>query len=477
MERTLANFVKALRNAEVRVSPAETLDAMEVMRLIGMRDRETLKHSLCLALAKTPEEKVRFEVCFERFFTFAPFEQRGTKKSYFQGDPETLMGMAGGPRGVGLSRGVSMLPALSERSESKGADVDAALSDLSKLLLARDFLHLSLRVAEAARRVALDSMRTLRDKSTFVLEILRAVDVHEIDADIDRFSSQDGAAALVTALRQARAYLTRQVREYVETQYLLHVDATGKRAIIEAALEAHLAHVQPAYFEDIRKVVERIAQRLVSQHKRRRKRARRGLLDTRHTLRRNLAYEGVPFDLRWREIKVQKPKVFALCDVSGSVARVARFLLLFLYSLNELLPDIRVFAFSNELGEVTSTFERLPVEEAIEEALFTWGKGTTDYARSFHQFRSKCLHEIDNRSTVIILGDGRNNYFDPRPEILRDISKRAKQVLWLTPEPREEWDTGDAEIRKFVPYCFRTEVCSTLRDLERFADRLLLSTR
>lgn len=466
VDRTVVNFVKALRNAEVRVSPAETLDAMEVMRLVGMRDREILKHSLCLALAKTPEEKARFDVCFERFFTFAPFEGQRTKKRYFQGDPETLMGMAGGPSGMGLPRDVSM-----------GAEGDAPLSDLSRLLLARDFLQLSLRVAQAAQRVGLDSMRTLRDRSTFVLEILRAVGVHEIDADIDRFSSQEGAAALVTALRQARAYLTRQVREYVETQYLLHVDATGKRAIVEAALEAHLTHVQPAYFEDIGKVVERIAQRLLAQHKRRRKRARRGLLDTRHTLRRNLAYEGVPFDLRWRKIKVQKPKVFALCDVSGSVARVARFLLLFLYNLTELLPDIRAFAFSNELGEVTSTFERLPVEEAIEEALFTWGKGTTDYARSFHQFRSECIHEIDNRSTVIILGDGRNNYFDPRPEILRDISKRAKQVLWLTPEPREEWDTGDAEMRKFVPYCFRTDVCSTLRDLERFADRLLLSTR
>lgn len=96
VERTLANFVKALRNAEVRVSPAETLDAMEVMRLIGMRDRETLKHSLCLALAKTPEEKVRFEVCFERFFTFAPFEQRGTKKSYFQGASRDADGNRGG---------------------------------------------------------------------------------------------------------------------------------------------------------------------------------------------------------------------------------------------------------------------------------------------------------------------------------------------------------------------------------------------
>lgn len=467
MEKTVANFVKALRNAEVRVSPAETLDAMDVMELVGVRDRQLLKHSLCLALAKTPDEKARFDTCFERFFAFAPFGPRtAAKKSYFQGDPETLMGLAGattGAQGMGLPR------------EIRGAAGDVGISELSRLLIARDFAQLSLRLAEAAERVGLDSMRSLRDKSTFVFEILRALGVDAVDADIDRFSSQDGAQALVTALRQARAYLSRQVREYVETQYLLHVDATGRRAIVQAAVEAHLAHVQPAYFDDVRKVVERLAEKLLAQHKRRRRRARRGLLDTRNTLRRNLAYEGVPFDLRWRKIKVQKPKVFALCDVSGSVARVARFLLLFLYSLNELLPDIRAFAFSNELGEVTQTFERLAVEEAVEEALFTWGKGTTDYARSLHQFRSECIHQIDRRSTVIILGDGRNNYFDPKPQILRDISERAKQVLWLNPEPKDEWNTGDAEMRKFVPYCFRAEVCTSIRDLERFADRLLTS--
>lgn len=463
MEKTLADFVKALRNAEVRVSPAESLDAMGVMELVGMRDRELLKHSLRLALAKSPEEKARFDTCFERFFAFAPFAQPGAASgNAHRGDSEALLRLAHGPEGMG-------------GMHAEGHTGDAALSELSHLLIARDFAHLSLRLAEAARQAGLESMRALRDKSTLVFEILGLLGAQAVDADIDRYSGRDDAKALVTALRQARAYLMRQVREYVETQYRLHVDATGKRAVVEAAVEAHLAHVQPAYFDDVRAVVERLAQKLLAQHKRRRRRARRGVLDTRHTLRRNLAYEGIPFDLRWRRIKVQQPKVFALCDVSGSVARVARFLLLFLYSLNELLPEIRAFAFSNDLGEVSETFARLPMEEAIEDALFTWGKGTTDYGRSLYRFRSECIHEIDRRSTVIILGDGRNNYFDPKPQILRDISERAKQVLWLNPEPRAEWSTGDAEMHKFLPYCFRAEVCATLRDLERFADRLLMS--
>ncbi|MEJ2133468.1 MAG: VWA domain-containing protein, partial [Gammaproteobacteria bacterium] len=248
--------------------------------------------------------------CFERFFAFGPFTPRTVRKAYFQGDPEDLMAFASGARGMGLPR-----------ERVAWSDGDPPLGDLSRLLLARDFMQLSLRLAEAARVVGLDTMRALRDKSTFVLDILRALGVDEIDADIDHFSGVPGAEALVTALRQARAYLARQVREYVETQYLLHVDATGKRAIVEAAIEAHLSHVQPAYFDDVRKVVERLAEKLLAHHKRRRRRAHRGLLDTRHTLRRNLAYEGIPFDLRWRRIKVQKPKVFAICDVSGSVAR------------------------------------------------------------------------------------------------------------------------------------------------------------
>ncbi len=464
MDQTIVQFVRALRKADVRVSPAETLDAIRIAAFVGVADPRRFRDALAMALAKSVEDKARFGTCFDRFFAFEAFRP-----------PATRAHLANPPEVPADDRAIRVL----------GADA------LATLLLRDDRATLALRLAEAARAERIDGMQALRDKSGMVQALLARLGIAGLDAAIATFlATADGAGgaavesapALVpgrdvaTWLRGAKARLQRDVRDYVEAQYRVHVDATGRRGVLQAALTAQLTSIQPAYYDDVRAVVQRIAEKLTRQHRKRRRRARRGQLDLRRTLRANLAYDGALFDLRWRRTKVERPKVFAVCDVSGSVARVARFTMLLLYSLNELLPNVRTFAFSSQLGEVTELFDRLPIERAIDEALFLWGKGTTDYARAFTDLRNLCLQDIDRHSTVIILGDGRNNYFDPRPEMLAEIARRAKQVLWLNPEPRAQWQVGDAEMARFAPHCFRVDPCNSLRDLERFADQLLLSS-
>ena len=248
-------------------------------------------------------------------------------------------------------------------------------------------------------------------------------------------------------------------------------------------LTRHFKGVRPldqlpvAYHREVRQVVERLAAKLAKEHRRRRKRARRGVLDMKKTLRSNLAYDGALFDLKWRREKREPATVFVLCDVSNSVARVARFLLLFLYELTDVLPNIRAFAFSSRLGEVTDIMRDQPTEVAIEEALFGWGKGNTDYARAFADFRDLCACDINQHATLIVLGDARCNYYDPRTDIFERLTRRAKQTFWLNPETRDQWREGDSEMARYAPYCFRVETCNKLRDIERFADRLLLMTR
>ena len=462
MDRTIAQFVQALRKADVKVSPAETLDAMRVARFVGLHDAQLFRSAMSLALAKTQAEKSRFEICFDRYFSFAPFTPPVMSA---QQPPLSPVAMQFGFQGA-LD---SLRPGSTPRATS-------ARAPLAELLLANDRAELALRLAQAAWAEGVTDMRALRDKTTMVQRLLDAMGNADVDTVLNALNQDDPTQReLALLLRGARTRLQREVRDYVETQYLVHVDATGKRAVLEAALSARLTQIQPAYYEEVRAVVKRIAERLTAQHTRRRKRSRRGVLDLRTTLRKNVAYGGALFDLRWKKINVLRPKVFAVCDVSGSVARVARFMLLLLYNLNELLPNIRTFAFSSQLGEVTELFARLPIERAIEEALFIWGKGTTDYARSFTDLRHLCLKDIDRRSTVLILGDGRNNYFDPRPELLAEISARAKQVLWLNPEPKAQWRVGDAEMQRFLPFCLRAESCNSVQELARFADQLLLS--
>ena len=447
MDLTFARFANALRNAEVRVSPAETLDAFAVAQRIGIADRVLLRDALALALAKSPLEKERFEDTFERFFELAFREP--AKQTFLRGvqRPEVQDALAG--------------------------DLSASLLEAVGHVLDDDRDQLALKVHKAAQEVDIHRIATLRDKPRYAERIATVLAVDELDAYV---RGGDGGQ-MQGLLRYLRHYLQQEIRAYVDAQYRLHVDASGKRALLDAALTSNLDQLPLAYHEEVRRVVKKLAAKLSSEHRRRRKRAARGVLDIKKTLRRNVAYDGALFDLRWRKEKRERATVFVLCDVSGSVARVARFLLLFLYELADVLPNVRAFAFSSRLGEVTEVMRTSASDAAIEEALFTWGKGNTDYARSFLDFRTLCGGDLNARSTLIVLGDARNNYYDPRPEIFEELSRRAKQTYWLNPEMRRQWQEGDSEMRRYAPHCFKVETCNKIRHIERFADQLLLATR
>ena len=451
MDLTLSRFVAALRNAELRVSPAETLDGLNVLRKVGVADPLLLRRALSLTLAKTREEKHQFEECFERFFVELAFRSP-VKHSFF--------------------KSVDREQALADFAERLSSETHAAVAEVFH----DDRAGLAVRVEAAAQLGGIDEMRSLRDKPHYAALILNDLGAPEIDAVLaDEHTALDSDTA--HALRYVRHYLQQEIHEFVDARYRLTVDASGKKAVVNAALAGNLTHIPPEYYADVQRVVEKLAQQLAKEHKRRRRRARRGVLDIKRTLRGNMGYDEALFKLEWRRRKVEKASVFAICDVSGSVAQVARFLLLLLYNLTDVLPQVRSFAFSNRLGEVTDVFRNKPVEVAIEEVLFEWGKGNTDYGHAFLDVRELCLNDIDHRSTVIILGDARSNYYDPHPERLKDIALRAKQVLWLNPEKRDYWGEGDSEMLRYAPHCFRVNRCNSLSDLERFADSLIMMQR
>lgn len=449
MDVTFTRFVAALRNAEVEVSPAETLDAFAILERIGIGDQALLRDSLALGLAKTQGEKERFDATFERFFRQLAFREP-PKRTFLRGidRDEILRRLAG--------------------------DFSANVVDAVANVLDDKRDRLALRVQEAAESAGLHQMRSLREKSAYAERIGRVLALDELDAHVAGGGNLGGAEGVLRYLRQ---YFHQEIRTYLDTQYRLHVDASGKQALLEAALASNLDQLPKAYHEEVRRVVAKLAARLASAHRRRRKDARRGMLDVKRTLRRNMAYDGAAFDLRWRRRTRQPSTVFVLCDVSGSVARVARFLLLFLFELADLLPHLRAFAFSNRLGEVTDTMRENASGTAVEKALLAWGNGNTDYARAFVDFREIAGGDLDQRSTLIVLGDARNNHYDPQPRLFEALSRRAKQTFWLNPESCEQWRSGDSEMQRYAPYCFKVETCNKIGDIERFADQLLLATR
>ena len=496
MERTLSNFIRALRNAEVRVSTAETLDAFNAMELVGYRDRAFLKDALSMVLPKTADEKDSFSECFDSFFSFKKFEtdppRAGEQDSDADGSEEGHDqegdDAEGGQGAEGRGEGAGGTGGRKSKSKKRGSAVseeededlgEGEMSDptsaLGKLLIEGARTELAMAMASAAEAVNLKEIQVFTQKGLYTRRIMEQMGLNDLSREITSLSQSRSTPArrLGQELKKRREWLREQVRDYVEQQFLLHADATGRRLREDLLRRVKLSNVEQRNFRLIQEVVFRMAKKLAALHSRRKKVFKRGALNVPRTLRHNMAYDGAIFDLHWKSVKIDRPKVFAICDVSGSVANYARFMLMFLYSLEEVMPKVRSFAFSSDLAEVTELFERNKIEDAIAKALRDYSGGSTDYGQAFVDFKKNCLDDVDNRTTIIILGDARNNYGDPRTDILKEMYDRCKRLIWLNPESRNSWTVGDAEMRRYSAYCHQVEECNSLMHLERIVGNLL----
>lgn len=486
--------------AEVRISPAETLDALAAVNLVGYSDRALLRDTLRLVLPKTLDEKQAFDSCFDAYFAPPQLDPGGAEAASTEhadaGADQSEASAGSGSDGSSSEPGDAEQrdgdPSGSADSESDGAEAAdageppatgagapgeavAVRSSLGQLLLNRDRSELTVRLVESANAVGLSEIQVFTQKGLYTRRIMDAMGQPALQEDLRRLEAQGSTAAerLGNQLRGARDRLREQVRDYVEQQFLLHADADGMQLRQELIRRVKLSNVDQRNFRLIQTVVQRMAKKLISLHSRRKKVTKRGQLHIQRTLRNNMSYDGAIFDLRWKSVKIDRPKVFAICDVSGSVASYARFMLMFLYSLEAVMPKVRAFAFSSELAEVTDLFDRESLDTALTRTIAEHGGGSTDYGQAFVDFKRLALNDIDNRSTVIILGDGRNNYGDPRSELLREVYERAKRVIWLNPESRRTWNLGDAEMRRYGTYCHQVDECNSLMHLERVVGNLL----
>ncbi|MEH6490203.1 VWA domain-containing protein, partial [Hyphomonas oceanitis] len=239
------------------------------------------------------------------------------------------------------------------------------------------------------------------------------------------------------------------------------------------AAEKRLNALDRYDMERMKTLIAKIAKRLAVKHSRRRKKRNRGQLDTRRTMRANAGLDGVPFNVIWRQKKKDRPKIVAICDVSGSVAQYVRFLLLLLYSLADAVPDIHAFAFSHRLKPVDDILAENEFEQAMTKIIREMGMGSTDYGQAWSDLKVNHESIIDRRTTVIVLGDGRSNYGDPRADLFREFAQRAKSMIWLNPEGRALWGTGDSAIPRYLPFCTQMSHVATLKDLERAIDEVL----
>ncbi len=481
MDRLLTSFIRALRNADVRVSTAETLDALHTVELVGYENRELLKTGLGLVLPKTLAEKAIFDATFDQFFarrqatSLAGEDMDGSDDDSTDGSGAASQQ---GQGGSGQGNRVSDSPSDALHDPSSAAELPSAQSALGQLLMRGNQMEIDIAINAAGVRVNVQQIEFFTQKGVYTWRILDAMGQQELLQEIQDLEAihEVPPRRLAQELTLRRDRLREQVRDHVERQFLLHADVTGKRLRADLLRNVRLGRIDAGHQKAVRELVRRMARRLVSAYSRRRRVFNRGQLHVPRTLRRNMKYDDTIFDLHWKSQKVDRPKVFAICDVSGSVASYAAFMLMFLYSLDEVLPRVRSFAFSSALGEVTDLFAAHELDDAIALTMRQFGGGSTDYAQAFVDFRRLCLDDIDKRSTVIVLGDGRNNNADARGDILKEIYDRCRRLIWLNPEARSLWNTGDSEMRHLTPYCHQVEECGTLAQLERVVSRLLKAT-
>ncbi len=475
--RFVANFIVALREAGLPVSPAESLDALKAIKLLGLDDRQTCKSVLALTLVKRQVDQAMYEELFDLYFASvdrANETENEIKKQDANEQPFEISLEA--QRDVGDNKNSIQSSDSSEADRSDADQVNASSALGQALSQEKD---MSLAIIQAAAAEKLSSIVLFTQKNYFAYKIMQRLGDDLLSAEIRKKSNSLERANSIEQknkqrkLIKSRARLLDQVRDYVEKQYMVYAQHKGLKYREEYLQQAKLSQLDRLDFKLMQSLVHRAARKLASQHSRRRLTRKRGQLDVRKTIAANAAFDGALFHTRWKATRIERPKIVAICDVSGSVSSVARFLLLFLYSLQDVMPKVRSFVFASDMIEVTELFKHEGIELALEDIMKRWGGLSTNYAKALEGFQSQALASIDKKTTVIMLGDARNNQGDGRVDIWEKVFRRSKRVLWLNPEHRNSWDTGDSIMSEYSPWCGSVEPCRNLKDIERFFSRLL----
>jgi len=466
MDAKVVEFCRLLRENGVRVSVAETMDGLRALGHVGVHDQETVRAALRASTVKRAADVAVFESLFDVFFL---------------GLGQTIKATAEATADA-LSLDEDALRALVEALERLADEEGIDLSELARALLRGDTGTLERLLREAGERAGIDDIQHGFQEGRFTHALATALGMGGLTDQLGSLRDLSSMGRRPDAER-LRAYLDRRMQDLGELlkalvrQELDRRDVTRReRQGLQALAEKSFFYLTEEEMKRMQQAVTRLAQRLRNVVSLRRRRARRGTFDSSATLRRNLQYGGVPFRIVFDRRRKERPQIMVLCDVSDSVRNVSRFMLQFVYSLQDLYSRVRSFIFVADIGEVTNLFKEHDVNKALDLAL----QGNvinvyshSDFGRAFRSFHRDFLGAVNKRTTVLVLGDARNNYNLPHEWVLRDVQQRAKQVVWLNPENRMTWGFGDSEMDRYAPFCTMVEECRNLNQLYRVIDRLV----
>jgi uncharacterized protein with von Willebrand factor type A (vWA) domain len=473
MQQKILEFTNILRKSGIRVSPAEAIDAFRALDELSIEDRGIFRDALCSTMVKRAEEVPTFHQLFDLFWS-------GFYDSLRDSFGEATAGL--GDTSIDLD---ALMRQIAEMLQNMDGDF-AQLSDLARAMLLGDLNQLEQLIRAAAEAAGVQNIENFLQVGFFSRRTMEQMGVEGAGDELRDLAQALEAAGMspeeVAALRQLIDGLMeaarKSIRNYTERELQKQNHDYMEKFRRETLLEKSFYHLTEEEIRRMREVVERLAQKIKNILSIRRRRLKVGKLDLHQTLRRNMSHGGIPFELVFKQRKKDRPKLVIMCDVSSSVANVSRFMLQFVYSLQDAFTKIRSYVFVAELGEVTEIFKEGDINDSIESALDGGGVinvyTRSNFGYAFHSFWQNHLSVIDNKTTVLILGDARNNYNDPRVWCLRDIHNKAKNVVWLNPESPSAWGFGDSVMDRYLPHTDVAEECRNLKQLSSIIDRLIL---
>ena len=466
----LARFVAELRAAGLPVSIAETVDAFDALEHIPMSDRDAFKAALAATLVKNQPHHKAFETVFEVFFSSLTGEEPA---------PDEGEASASERQGDGHA----------ERAASGGGDVDPAelMEALYRALLDghQDQMRAIARIA-VSRFGGIEPGRPVGG-TYYLYRTLRNLD---LDALLERLMDEarrdePGMTPLEERLLrdELRARLE-QFREELKAEIRRRLVADRGAEAMARTLRKPLPedidfmHATASEMVELRRAIHPLTRKLAARLARRRQQGNVGRLDVRRTIRESLSSGGVPLEPRFRKPHPSKPEIFLICDISGSVAAFARFTLQLIHAMQSQFSRVRSFVFIDAVDEVTEFFEGTgdfadAIHRVNTEAQVVWIDGHSDYGHAFEQFFEQHQRDVTAKTSIIILGDARNNYHASQAWTLQDLRVKARHVYWLNPEPRGYWDTGDSILSDYGAHCDGVYECRNLRQLEAFVSDVI----
>ena len=464
MEARLAEFADLLRHNGLKVSVSEVIDAARAVELLGVDDRSTFRAALAASMVKRGADQSTFDKVFELFFTGAA-----------QTLSELDQSLARQLQEQGLLEGDELKMVVATLNELAGN-----LSPLTRALMEGDRGALAKLFRGAALQLDFSRMESQFQQGFYARRLLSAAGNSNAQRDLESISAElrargldvDGIEVVSDALANALRKVEQAAREEVERQ----VRARVPRLRQAAQGEKRFSTLSREELERAQIAVRRLAEKLKARLVRRERTKKRGALNVRRTLRKNLGLGGVPASLAFRSRRPERPDVVVLCDVSDSVRNVTRVMLLFVHTLQSLFHRVRSFVFVSDVGEVTELFRKADVSEAIELAVA--GKAislhaNSNYGHALASFARDHLGAVSRKTTFIVIGDGRNNFNPPHVWALQDIKRKARRLIWICPEERYAFGTGDSEMLLYSRVCHQVATVQTLKDLEEVAEVLV----